>query len=209
VEHTGKRRRDHRRSAHGVDVSTVEPEIEGVGRHDYGHAVMDVGNVTARLCGDDGGGLHLLATPAHPAFPQPRTGDRTTVFPTDHVWPPPAAPLQPFVEAVRRDEAAPPLHGVAERRLFIHRIAARIDEQRKRARVLYPGRDEPPTHQGEVPFVLEEPYDRYGLCWRDVVTGREIRLLRIAEERPDRLRRADDQVASAHGKLRLRAKPII
>src|SRR5262249_37454016 len=44
---------------------------------------------------------------------------------------PPPSGVAPFVETVRRDEAAPPAHGVAERRLVVDGFAARIDQQRK------------------------------------------------------------------------------
>src|SRR5262245_3968649 len=112
----------------------------------------------------------------------------------------PLAPafLFPGVKAVGGNEAAPPAHGVAEGWLVVHGLAARIDEQAEILRVLDPRRDQAPTHQRELPFSLDLANDGHRLRRRDIVARREIRLLRIAEQAPDRFRRGNDHVASTH-----------
>ena len=85
-----------------------------------------------------------------------------------------------------------------ERGLVVDRLGARVDQQREVLRVLDPGRDQPPAHQGELTLALGHPHDRHRLGRRDIVARRKIGLLAIAKQRPDRLRRAGDAVASAH-----------
>ena len=121
----------------------------------------------------------LLAVRAGPAFPQPGERDRAAVCRPHHIGPPRRRVLVPFVEAVGRDQTAAPLHGVPERRLVEHRIAARLQHQRECLGILDPGRNQTPTHQRELPLALIEPHDRNRLRRRHVVARREIRLFRI------------------------------
>src|SRR5262249_46143285 len=55
------------------------------------------------------------------------------------------------------------------------------------------------AHQRELPLPLGHAHDRHRLGRRHVVARREVRLLAVAKEPPERLRRRGDQVASAHG----------
>ncbi len=181
-------------------MGAVEPQLERVGRHHDRHAVVNDGERAVCPRGHDRGGVDLLAVRAHPGFPQPGKGDRRAGFRANEIRPLRRAGRRraPFVEAVGRNEAAPAPHGVAERRLVEHRLAARIDHERDGLRVLHPGRNESPAHQAEGPPALGEADHRDRLRRRHVVARREIRLLAIAEQRPDRGRRRGDDVASAH-----------
>ena len=86
----------------------------------------------------------------------------------------------------------------AEGWLFADGFAARIDEQREGVGVLDPGGDKAPAHQGERTYAVVQPHDRHRLGRRDVVAGRKIRLLQIAEQRPDGFRRRGDDITAAH-----------
>ena len=70
----------------------------------------------------------------------------------------------PLVIAVGRDQAAPPLDRGAKRRLFGHGFGTGIDQQREFARVLDPGRQQPPPHQPE-PALPPAPAITTGIGW--------------------------------------------
>jgi len=59
------------------------------------------------------------------------------------------------VRSTPTDQAAAPFHRVAEGRFLGGRFAAGVEQQRKTARILHPGRNQPPAHQGEFPPALE------------------------------------------------------
>src|SRR5215203_4098498 len=69
----------------------------------------------------------------------------------------------PLVESVGGKQAAPALHGVLERRLLVDRLSPCIDQQREALRILDPGRDQSPAHQGELAFAVGYPHDRHRL----------------------------------------------
>src|SRR5262249_32910722 len=58
LEQTLARGRDQRGGGLGVDAGAVEPEIEGVGRHDHRHAVVQRAKLGAGGGAGDAGGLH-------------------------------------------------------------------------------------------------------------------------------------------------------
>src|SRR5665213_785338 len=82
----------------------------------------------------------------------------------------------PFVKAIGRDEAAPSLHRGTEGWLLKDRFAARINQQREGPRILHPGRQQAPSHQGELAFAAGQTNDGYRLRGGDIVTRREIGL---------------------------------
>src|SRR5262245_26547708 len=98
---------------------------------------MDVMQRLVGIARDDGRRLQLLAIRAHPALPQARKGNWLPILRAHHIRAPAGRAsglrarslLLPFIEAVGRDETAPPPHGIAEGRLVEDGIAARIDEQ--------------------------------------------------------------------------------
>src|SRR5262249_28519263 len=123
-----------------------------------------------------------------------------------------AADLPPFVEAVGREQAAAAPHGHAERRLLVDRLAARIDQEREPGGILHPGRDDAPAHAQELALASLEPHDRHRLGRRHIVARREVRLLLIAEQGTNGLRRRNDCVAATHSEffpLSARFKPYL
>ena len=110
-----------------------------------------------RRRGDDGGGIELFAVRPGPGLVQAGEGERRrgavgAAFGAHEIRPLRRAGFSqslPFIKAVGRNEAAPPPHGVAKGGFIEHGFAARIDEQRKRLRVLDPGRQQAPAHQRE------------------------------------------------------------
>ena len=79
-----------------------------------------------------------------PGLPQPGKSDRSAGFRPHEIGALRCAG-PPFIKAVGGNEAAPPPHGVAERRLVEHRFAARIDQQRESLRILHPSRKQIPS----------------------------------------------------------------
>jgi len=100
-----------------------------------------------------------------------------------------AARILPFVIAVRRDQAAPPLDGVLEGGLFPDRLGARIDQQRKSTGILDPGRNQAPAHQPEMPAAILQHHHWDRLGRRNIVARRKIGLLDVAENLPKSRRR--------------------
>src|SRR5262249_15122638 len=82
--------------------------------------------------------------------------------------------------------------------LVVDRFGARIDQQRERAGVLHPGRDQPPAHQRELALAVYHAHDRDRLGRCHVVARRGGWLLGVAEQPPKRFRRGSDQIASTH-----------
>src|SRR5262245_14153961 len=101
----------------------LEPEIKRIRWHDRRHAVVDTSQVRARLRGDDGRSLHLLAVRPHPTFPKSCERDRAATSGPHHIGTLPTALILPFIEAVGRDEATPSFHGIVKSRLVVHRFA--------------------------------------------------------------------------------------
>src|SRR5207247_2270234 len=46
IEQAARARSKQRRGGHRIDLAAVEPEVEGVGRYDHGHAVVQVGELS-------------------------------------------------------------------------------------------------------------------------------------------------------------------
>jgi hypothetical protein len=156
--------------------------------------------LAVRLCGDDGRGFHLLAVGSHPGLPQAGEADRNAILRTDAKRALAAGRVLPFVETVRGEEAPPPSHGIAERGLVIDRLGARVDEQAEAAGILHPGWDQAPTHQRKLSLALPHAHDGHRLRGGHIVARGEIRLLRIAEQPAERLRRGEEQITSAHAR---------
>ena len=159
---------------------------------------MQHGEVCARGRRDDGDAVHLLAVRPHPGFRQRRQADRAFAAAIDEVGPPAAAGILPFVIAVGRDQAAPPLDRVLEGGLVQHRLGTGIDQQRELAGVLDPGRHQAPAHQLEMPLAVFQNHHWNRLRRSDVIPRREIGLFGVAEYLPHRRRRGCDYEASAH-----------
>jgi hypothetical protein len=148
-------------------------------------------------------GVEFLAVRADPDFRQPRKPDRASVAAMDEVRPLALFGSLPFIIAIRRDQAAPPLHRVPEGRFFQHRLRARIDQQGKFTGVLDPGRQQAPAHQPEMPDAVLDDDHRYRLRRRNIMPWREIGLLDIAKDLPQGRRRRRDYEASAHSVVQI------
>ena len=109
-----------------------------------------------------------------------------------------AALILPFVVPIRRNQAAPPLDGVLERRLVENRLGTRIDQERKFTGILHPRWNQPPAHQPEMAAAIFQDDNRNGLSRRDIIPRREIRLLEIAEYLPKCLGWRGNYKTSAH-----------
>src|SRR5439155_23720717 len=104
--------------------------FEFLRRDRHRHAVMQRGEVAAGGCGDDGDAVGLLAVRPHPGFRECGKAYWTAVAAMDEKGPLAAARILPFVIAVGRNHAAPPLDRDLARRLFQNLHGALIEQKR-------------------------------------------------------------------------------
>jgi hypothetical protein len=116
----------------------------------------------------------------------------------------------PLVIAIGRDQTAPALDRILERRLFQQGFRPRIDHQRELAGVLDPGWQQPPTHQPKMPDAVFNDDHGHRLSGRHVKPRREIRLFRIAKYLPQGLWGRSNYESSAHseGQIGVRSAPF-
>ena len=139
-----------------------EPRVEGVGRQDDRHPVVDAGDEDVGGGRQDGAGLDRVAerelrqrsgqlgAGAHgPALPQPGEGERATRRGLEQPGLPGLPAARPFVEPVGRDQAAPCPPGGAEGGFLGRRLGAGVDRPVADPGVLGPGRDQPPAQHRE------------------------------------------------------------
>ena len=148
--------------------------------------------------GDDCPGLQLFPVRPGPGLPQAGEGERLARCRMHVERPLAVAGFLPFVEAVSRNEATPPFHGGAVGRFVADGFAARVDQQREGLGILDPGRQQAPAHQREPAFAVDQAHDGDRLRRGDIVARREIGLLLVAKQRPQRFRIGDDRIAAAH-----------
>ncbi len=86
-----------------------------------------------------------------------------------------AAGALPFVKTICRNKTATPLKTLAESRLLEERFASGIDLRRRS--VLRPGRNQAPTHRGDLSPTIVRPHDQHRLSRRDVVARRQIEII--------------------------------
>src|SRR5512138_1778009 len=99
-----------------------------------------------------------------------------------------ATQILPFVIAICRNQATPPLDGVLERRLLANRFRTRVDQERKFTGFFHPGGNQSPPHKPEMTATILKNNNRHGLRRCNIIPRREIRLLVIAKNLPQCLR---------------------
>ena len=99
---------------------------------------MDRRQRAVRRGGDDGRGFHFLAVRPGPGLPYTGKSERRAGFRMHVIRLLAAADRFPFVEAVGRDQAAPPFHRRPERRFLGHSFDPRVER-----RVVSRARDRP------------------------------------------------------------------
>src|SRR5437762_642327 len=122
----------------------------------------------------------LLAARPHAGIRERGKADGTAIAPMDEKRPLAAAGLLPFVIAVRRNQAAPPLDGILERRLLQNRLGTCVDQERKFTGIFHPRRNQSPAHQPKMAAAIFQDDNRDWLSRRDIIPRREIGLLEIA-----------------------------
>lgn len=80
----------------------------------------------------------------------------------------------PFEESVCGNDAAPVADCGPEGRFLVDRLAAGVDHKTSEGRILCPGRNEPPTHEGGPMAGFRSPDCQDLLGGRDVVAQRKI-----------------------------------
>ncbi|GAA1245894.1 hypothetical protein GCM10009665_40920 [Kitasatospora nipponensis] len=152
----------------GVGVVGVEPGVEVVLTDGQRHPVVHAAGVVAGLGGDDRGGgqpgerVVVGAGGVAPELVQPgHRQQRAAVGRRDEVGLLVGLATlggrhgDPLVVAVGGQQAAPGREGLAEGGLLVDGLGARVDHPRPGARVLRPGRDQPPPQRpqlaGELP----------------------------------------------------------
>jgi len=113
----------------------------------------------------------------------------------------------PLEEAIRGHEAAPALERIAEHRLVLHRLDARVDHERRLPARARPVRHEAPPHHLDAPRSVAHDHDRRRLRRRDVEPRLPpFRLRRVTErglEILDEAFLAGERVTATHGSATL------
>ena len=119
----------------------------------------------------------LSGTPLlhRPALPQPGESEQCTGLQPEQPRLLGRTVARPFVEPIRRDQAASRTPGRAERRFGVGRLGPRIDHPITDVRRLRPRRDQPPVQHREATAVLVPADGRDFLPRRDVVARPEVR----------------------------------
>ncbi len=192
------RGRHQRQDRIDLVTAAIEPAFEIARADGDGHAVMQRGEILARRRRDDRHRVELLAVRPDPGFEHCGEAERRAVGVMDEERLLAAVDRLPFVIAVGRDQPAPPANRSLERGLLQHRLRAGIDQERKSLGVLDPTRQQAPAHQTKMARAILDQHDRNWLRRRDIVPGREIRLLDIAEQLPQSLGGRSYDEASTH-----------
>ena len=113
---------------------------------------------------------------------------------------------KPVVKAISRKKAAKARMALRNAGLSSADSPRALISSDKVAGMVYPSRNEAPAHERESTLAVGEPHSRNRLGRRHVVARRKIRPLAVAEQRPDRVRRRGDDIASAHWDNDIRAE---
>ena len=135
-------------------------------------------------------------------FPDTCEGEGFPVIEADVIRLLGAAGPPPFVETIRRNEAAAIPEGLPKGGLFSHGLCPRIDGAIAGLRLLGPGRYEAPVQRHELPATFKRVAgSKHGLSGRDVVLRAQNEIGPRAEEFSERLNREESSEAAAHGQM--------
>src|SRR4029453_6435802 len=117
----------------------------------------------------------FVALPVTPALVNPGKGNQMRLTRAKQERASLALLARPFVEAVGRDEATAPAHGITKRCLRQNIFRPRIDQGRELLRIPHERRQQAPAHEPEAadPFPVAGDHGN-GLSRRDVVARGEV-----------------------------------
>lgn len=161
-----------RLQAQRVGRAAVEPHRHLLGRHDDRHPVMYRSHQLVRFGRDDRAGAYFAPFGIEPGIIQAGELEEAAVPPYDPDRLLRAVRLRsPFVEAVRRNEAALALERKAEGRLAAQRLGTGVHGPPADLLVLGPGGDQPPAERADSQLRPVMDDGRDGLSRSDIEAG--------------------------------------